>query len=243
MKLSAMKNAVLYCRVSTDDQAENGVSMADQESRLRAYCAALNYEVAEVLRDAGVSGSTKPLDRPGFSQIKRHPLDDGITHVIAVDLSRFSRDTRDTLDLVEFLEQGQVALVSLAESLDTKTPSGRLVVTVLAAMNQFQRENIAAKTKSALSHLKATGRRYGNVPYGFRSTEAGALVADEGEQKVLDFVDHHMRVEGQPSASLMLEQARLIGLINPRTGLVVNYGCLSRLRGAWFESNETEGKS
>lgn len=243
MKLSAMKNAVLYCRVSTDDQAENGVSLADQESRLRSYCVAMGYQVLDVLVDAGISGSTEPRQRPGLGRIDTDIHLDAATHLIAVDLSRFSRDTRHTLDLVEFLEKHDIALVSLAESLDTKSPSGRLVVTVLAAMNQFQRENIAAKTKSALSHLKATGRRYGNIPYGFRSTEAGNLVADDGEQKVLDFVDHHMRVDGQPGASVMLEQARLIGLVNPRTGLVVNYGCLSRLRGAWFESNETGGKS
>ncbi len=226
--------AVLYCRVSTDDQAENGVSLADQETRLRAYCTAMGYQVFAVCSDAGVSGSTPPLERNGLKYLDTFIETDGATHLIAVDLSRFSRDTKHTLDLVSFCETRGIALVSLAESLDTKTPAGRLVVTVLAAMNQFQRENIAAKTKSALEHLKSKGRRYGGVPYGMRVTDAGNLVVDDGEQKVLRFARQMFasRDDGQPrnTSGEALTAARDLRIINPRTGLIVNFDCLRRLR-------------
>lgn len=234
--------AALYCRVSTDDQAEHGVSMADQERRLRDYCSAMGYEVSAVLVDAGVSGSTEPLSRPGLSRIAHLDL---CSHLIAVDLSRFSRDTKHTLDLVSYCETNGIALVSLAESLDTKSPAGRLVVTVLAAMNQFQRENIAAKTKSALAHLKSKGRRYGGIPFGLRVTEAGALVVDEGEQKVLEFARavFAMRdiagVFSRNTISQAHNWAVADRIINPRTGLVVNRDCLKRLRDRVIEEEES----
>jgi DNA invertase Pin-like site-specific DNA recombinase len=106
-----------------------------------------------------------------------------VSHVVVYKLDRLTRRTRDLLALVEDeLKPRGVALVSLSEAIDTASPAGVMVLTMLGALAQMERELIAERTKAALAHKKTRGDRLGTTPLGFRTPEAGAAmvpVADE----------------------------------------------------------------
>jgi len=182
-----------YVRVSTGEQASKGHSLDAQEHRIRAYCEAHGHELVRVERDAGASGST--VDRPGLSRSlaatggrARSREAEGI---VAVKLDRLSRTTRDVLDLVSKSEREGWTLHSIEEHLDTSTPHGRFVVTILAAMNQLEREQIAARTRATLAHLRRQGKRVsGQAPYGYRF-EGKRVVPCESEAGIVSVMEAH----------------------------------------------------
>ncbi len=141
-----LENVVdLYIRVSTSEQADEGYSIDEQESRLRSYCIAMGFSIHKVHIDPGFSGAT--LNRPGIknviSDIKSHK----IKKVLVWKLDRLSRSQKDTMILLEdvFLAN-DCDFISLMESFDTSSPLGRCIIGVLAAFAQMERENIKART-------------------------------------------------------------------------------------------------
>ena len=162
----------LYTRVSTQEQAEEGFSLAEQERKLRSYADAMGYKVNAVHSDPGISGST--LDRPGIQAV----IDDVKAHkcgkVIVWKLDRLSRSQKDTLTLLEdvFAANG-CAFVSLSENFDTATPIGKCIVGVLAAFAQMERENIKLRTMMGKQAAKKKGHFNGGRP------PLGYLVADD----------------------------------------------------------------
>ena len=174
--------AVVYCRVSTDDQAQNGASLEVQESRGRAYARAKGWKVIGVLRDSGFSG--KSLDRPAVQRLMETVDNRRVQAVVVYRLDRLTRSIRDLGDLIGRFEKSGVALASVSESLDTSTPSGRLVINVLGSVAQWERENTAARITDALRHRKENGRVYGVVPLGF-DRKGDRLVPNLKEQMIV----------------------------------------------------------
>jgi site-specific DNA recombinase len=178
----SVRHVVGYVRVSTDDQAENGVSLAAQEGRIRAYGVAQAREIDEMVVDAGESAKT--LQRPGIARILAGIRGGEIAAVVVLKLDRLTRSTRDLADLLELASRYDVALVSLSESLDTSTAAGRMVVQMLGVVAQWEREAIAERTSTALAHKRAKGQVYGPIPFGYRR-EGDLLVPELVEQGAL----------------------------------------------------------
>jgi DNA invertase Pin-like site-specific DNA recombinase len=160
--------AIGYVRVSTDEQAREGVSLAAQEARIRAYAVAKDLDLAEVLRDEGLSGKT--LDRPGMQRLIAACQAGEVGAVVVVKLDRLTRRTRHLLALVEdlFLARG-IELHSVSESLDTSTPHGRFVVTLFGGLAQMERETTADRTRRALAWKRESGQPTSHPPLGFAS--------------------------------------------------------------------------
>jgi DNA invertase Pin-like site-specific DNA recombinase len=125
-----------------------------------------------------------------------------------VKLDRLSGTTRDVLELVERAERGRWALHSIEERLDTSSPHGRFVVTVLAALAQMEREQASSRTKAALGHLRATRQRYsGRLPFGYCLAGDGQhLEADPQEQATLVLI--RALAPGRSLRALAAEPAR-----------------------------------
>jgi len=178
--------AVGYIRVSTDKQAEHGVSLAAQQAKLTQYAALYDLALVDILVDAGVSAKT--LERPGL-QRALGMLRKGQAHALLVaKLDRLTRRVKDLGTLVEnYFSSDRITLLSVADSIDTRTAAGRLVLHVLGSVAQWERETIGERTAEALAHKRARGQRTNlHAPYGFRIAEDGkTLVQDEGEQALL----------------------------------------------------------
>jgi len=175
--------AIGYCRVSTDKQSEKGVSLEAQTEKIRAMAVVHGFELIEVVED-GESG--KSLNRPGMQRVLEMVRRREVGAVIIAKLDRLTRSVKDLCELLELFEHREVALISVAESLDTSSAAGRLVINIMAAVSQWEREAIGERTRDALQHKWGQGERVGNIAFGYRLAPDGKHVEpDTGEQAVL----------------------------------------------------------
>ncbi len=165
--------AIGYVRVSTEQQADDGVSLDAQQAKLKAYAFAMDVELVDIIVDAGASAKT--LQRPGLSQALAR-LDVGEADALLVPkLDRLTRSVRDLGTLIDryFGADGKAALLSVADSIDTRSAGGRLVLNVLTSVSQWEREAIGERTSTALQHMKKTqGAKLGRVGLGWKRSKA-----------------------------------------------------------------------
>lgn len=176
--------AIAYIRVSTDKQAEKGLSLEAQRAKIEAYAALYEIELIDVIEEAA---SAKTLDRPKLrSALER--VDAGEANaIIVVKLDRLTRSVRDIGELVErYFADGAIALLSVSEQIDTRSAAGRLVLNVLSSVSQWEREAIGERTAAAMQHHSATGGYVGGrAPYGYRPGHDGQLEANPAEQSTI----------------------------------------------------------
>jgi DNA invertase Pin-like site-specific DNA recombinase len=188
-----------YIRVSTerqarrrsaaDRQAEDGVSLEAQRTRLVAYSVAMDVELVTIIDDPGKSA--KSLNRPGMVRALAMLEAGEADGLLIPKLDRLTRSVRDLGDLVERYFASRFALVSVGDSIDTRSASGRLVLNVLVSVAQWEREAGAERTREALAQVKAEGGRIGRPGLGWTRTEdldehgRRAVVADPAEAKTV----------------------------------------------------------
>lgn len=158
------ERAAVHIRVSTEDQAANGVSLAMQETRLRALCKERGWKVAGVYRDGH---SAKNVKRPALQRLLGDAVAGKFDVVCAHKLDRLTRSVRDLYDLLETFKKRRVAIVSAAQSIDATTLAGQAMVGMIGVFAQWERESIGARIADALRHKRREGKVYGSTPYGF----------------------------------------------------------------------------
>ncbi len=150
-----------YVRVSTDKQAERGISLDAQAEKIRAMALVQGAELSEIIVESGESA--KSLNRPGMAKLLALVDAGKVKAVIVAKLDRLTRSVKDLCELLERFDRRGVALVSVAESLDTGSAAGRLVLNIMAAVSQWEREAIGERTRDALCHKRSRGERIGNI--------------------------------------------------------------------------------
>lgn len=174
-----------YSRVSTREQAQEGVSLALQEKRIRAYCTARGWECEQVIEDRGESGAS--IKRPGIEEIIALCRAKRTEGIVVLKLDRLTRSVRDLGYLIEdVFQKNGVAFTSVQDNFDTTTANGRLVLNILGTVAQWERDVIAERTSLALQYKKANRQRYGQVPFGYDLAADGkVLVPNEDEWDVI----------------------------------------------------------
>ena len=143
-------------RVSTVEQATSGLGRAAQESALVAECSHRKWDLVATIVDDGESGSS--LDRPGIQDALRRLLAGEADGLVVSKLDRLTRSVADLMALLSWFEDERKTLVALDLGIDTSTPVGKLIVTVLGALASWERDVLAARTRDALAALRAQGR-------------------------------------------------------------------------------------
>jgi site-specific DNA recombinase len=161
--------AVGYIRVSTEMQADEGVSLAAQRAKLQAFAVAADLELVSVQEDAGASAKT--LARPGLQRALQDLREGRADALLVTKLDRLTRSVRDLGSLLETYFSAHVSLLSIADAVDTRTAGGRLVLNVLTSVAQWEREAIGERTREALRHLQSMGVRVGGESLGWRRSE------------------------------------------------------------------------
>lgn len=234
-----MKNkiAAIYIRVSTDAQAEEGYSIDAQKQQLTAYCVSKNIKNYDYYIDGGWSGSN--IDRPELQRLIKDIQSNKISHCIVYKLDRLSRSQKDTLYLIEdiFNPYG-VNFVSLNESMDTSTPMGRLMLGILSAFAQLERENIRMRTRMGMQERVKNGLWMGGgrVPFGYDyDKEKGILIQNSDSEKVKEIYDLYLKgYSAQNIANIIgLKYERLATQILKRK---INYGVIE------YNGQEYKGK-
>jgi site-specific DNA recombinase len=170
---SAAGKAVIYLRVSTDEQAAagaNGGSLASQESACRALCRARGLDVAAVFADVSSGGN---VDRPALRELRDAVKRGEAAIVVVYALDRLSRSQRDTLALLDEFEAAGAGLMASSQAFETTTPMGRAMLGMLAVFAELQRAEIAARTKRALAAKAARGEAVSRTPFGLRREGKG----------------------------------------------------------------------
>jgi len=181
-----MTRVIIYCRVSTKSQAEEGVSLDAQEAKARSYAELYGLTVVDTIRDEGESAKT--LARPGIQKALgalRAGEADGLL------ILKLDRLTRSVVDLGGLLTSHfeSAALISVQEQIDSNTATGRMILNILVSVAQWQREDIVERTVAALAHKKSLGERVGQIPYGHRlATDGVHLEPDPQEQGVIQLM-------------------------------------------------------
>ena len=160
-------NVVGYVRVSTDEQASEGVSLEAQVTKLKSYCDLYGLNLVAVKSDPGLSA--KSLDRPGLQAALRMLSDGHAKGIVVAKLDRLTRSVADLSTLLSnyFSEAANHHLFLVADQVDTRTAGGRLVLNVLTVISQWERETIVERTRTAIDHKRSKGEVLGTIPYGF----------------------------------------------------------------------------
>jgi len=206
--------AVGYIRVSTEEQAVSGLSLSNQREKIEGYGKLHDLVIQEIVSDPGQSGAT--IDRPGLQSILGMVRRREIGAVVILKLDRLSRCQKHILEIIELLERYQVRLISVQESLDTSSASGRFVVSLLGSLSQLERETISERTSSALGELRRQKRRFSkHPPLGWRFDGSGKMIEHPKEQKTLSMI----RELHKAGLSLRKIGAELLNRgISPRNG-------------------------
>jgi site-specific DNA recombinase len=158
-----------YIRVSTEAQADGGVSLAAQREKLKAYAIAMDLQLVDIVEDAGVSA--KSLTRPGLQSALARLESGEACGLIVTKLDRLTRSVRDLGDLVQRYFGAKYSLLSVGDAVDTRSAAGRLVLNVLTSVAEWEREAGAERTRDALAHVKKQGGRLGREALGWRRTD------------------------------------------------------------------------
>lgn len=175
--------AIGYIRVSTEEQANEGQSLGSQRKKLLGYAELYDIELVDVIEDGGVSA--KSLDRPGLKKALARLKAGEADGLLIAKLDRLTRSVADWQVLIDgyFGEKPGKQLFSVADSIDTRTAAGRLVLNVLLSVAQWERETIAERTRDALQYKISNGERVGRVRYGYTLTADGKLLEEPHEQE------------------------------------------------------------
>ena len=166
--------AVVYLRVSTEEQATSGLGLEAQAAACAAAVAGKGGQLVATVRDEGVSGSVPAFDRPGGGEALEMIRAGEADALVVSKLDRLGRSAIDVLGVAERAEREGWALVVLDLGLDTTTPVGRFTLTVLAGVAQLERDLIRQRTREAMAAKAARGERVGRPP--MLSNEVVALV-------------------------------------------------------------------
>jgi DNA invertase Pin-like site-specific DNA recombinase len=173
--------AIGYIRVSTEEQASEGVSLDAQRAKISAWADLNGYQLGAIFEDAGISGTK--ADRPGLA-LALSALAKGDALVVYA-LSRLSRSTKHTLEISERLEKVGADLVSLSEKIDTTSAAGRMVFRLLSVLSEFERDQVAERTSAAMQFKKSRNERVGSIPYGFKLATNGVNLEEDAEEQAV----------------------------------------------------------
>ena len=182
----------LYVRVSSNEQATEGYSIGEQESRLRTYCEAMRWKINKVHIDPGYSGGN--TDRPGLKELIKDVESGQVNKVVVYKLDRLSRSQFDTLYLIEkvFLANN-TDFVSMTENFSTSSSLGKAMIGFLAVFAQLEKDKINERTVMGKEARAKEGKWGGgsSVPIGYEYNVAtGELEINEYEKlQILEAVE------------------------------------------------------
>ena len=184
----AIRRAIGYVRVSTDMQANEGISLEAQQAAIQQYCSLHGLKLVAVCKDVLSGGKDQ---RPGLQDALR-TLERSGDVLVVLKFDRLSRSIRHFCELYEtYFKNGEKELVAIRESIRLDSALGRALINILLVFAQMEREATGERTREAIHHIRQSGYHFGKVPYGKKTIAAPdnprmkVLVDDEAELAVI----------------------------------------------------------
>lgn len=185
--------SIIYVRVSTEEQAKHGYSIAAQIEKLEAYCKSQGWEVVESYVDDGYSA--KDLNRPNFSKMMDRIKQGDINVLLVYRLDRLTRSVIDLYDILKTLDSYNCMFKSATEVYDTTNAMGRLFITLVAAIAQWERENLAERVRLGMEKKTKMGKwKGGSPPYGYKIVNKSLIINEEESPVVKKIFDMSKRL-------------------------------------------------
>jgi len=182
-KLNGPVRVAGYVRVSTEEQASEGLSLDNQKSRIKAYAESQGWQLCEIFREEGHSG--KSINRPKLKRLIAEVKSGNYDVVLVYKVDRLTRKQKDLWFLLEdIFEAHQTGFKSVIEPFDTTSAQGKAFLGMLAVFAQLERDTISERTKDTLENKRSKGEWVGRIPFGFRLI-SGRLERDPRQQKVI----------------------------------------------------------
>ena len=187
------RKCYLYTRVSTSMQVE-GYSLDAQKDKLRKYAAYEEMVIAGEYSDEGFSGKNIQ-GRPEFQRML-HDIQcekDGVSYVLVFKLSRFGRNAADVLSSLQLMQDFGVNLICVEDGIDSSKDAGKLMISVLSAVAEIERENIRAQTMAGREQKAREGKWNGGfAPYGYKLVDGNLVVAEDEVEVVRIIYDRYI---------------------------------------------------
>lgn len=239
------QKAALYIRVSTEEQAVEGMSVSGQTETLRQYCSLFGIEIYRIYQDLGISGKDT-INRPSLNQLIADSKKGLFNCVLVWKISRLSRSLKDLLILVDNFEKNGVSFISYTEKFDTSTPVGKMTLQILGSIAEFERNTIIENVKMGLKERVRQGNKVGGHIFGYKWVDR-KIVPDEAEadavkkifdlyvkeEKSLNYIADYLNDNGYKtkrnvrfthfSVGVILENPTYIGMVRHNTNLPNEY--------------------
>ena len=201
------EKALAYIRVSSQRQADEGVSLDAQKRRILDYANFKNIPLDEsdIIIEKGVSGGIPLWDRPRGRTLKRKLASGQYQHLISMKIDRLFRVTSDMLNTVDDLNDAGIDLHIVdmgGQAIDTTTAIGRLFLTIVGAMAEMERGLISERTQEGMDQLKAMNKKFTQSIYGWDVDVIGALIPNWYEQNIIDYMDWQMNANGMSATAV-----------------------------------------
>lgn len=185
-----MKVAI-YIRVSTEEQAKEGFSISAQRNKLEAYCISQGWEVIGFYVDEGISA--KDMERPELKRMIKHIENGVIECVLVYRLDRLTRSVLDLYKLLEIFEKHDCKFKSATEVYDTTTAMGRMFITIVAALAQWERENMGERISMGMQEKARQGKWVpSQPPFGYiLDRENDTLIIEKEEARIVKMIYNH----------------------------------------------------
>lgn len=187
------KKCYIYTRVSTMMQVD-GFSLDAQKDKLRKYAEYQDWEIAAEYSDEGCSGKNIQ-GRPEFSRMMAdiEECKDGVSYVLVFKLSRFGRNAADVLNSLQIMQDFGVNLICVEDGIDSSKDAGKLMISVLSAVAEIERENIRTQTMAGREQKAREGKWNGGfAPYGYKLVDGKLLIAEDEVEIITVIFDRYI---------------------------------------------------
>lgn len=203
------KNAAIYCRVSTEDQAREGYSLGEQLEKLKDLCKFRDYNVYDVYEDAGISAKDM-AHRPDFQRMLEDVKKHNVNVIVAYKLDRLTRSVRDLEVLISELEKHGCALECAMDDINTSTANGRFFVRMLTVLSQLEIERVSERTKFGIVGAIKDGHIPVRKTLGFMRDNK-KLVINPAESEIVERIfDLYLKGNSYQKISNILNEEKVL---------------------------------
>ena len=204
------KNAAIYCRVSTEDQAREGYSLPEQQEKLKDLCKFRDYNIYNIYGDAGISG--KDMDhRPAFLQMLEEVKKGNVNVIVAYKLDRLTRSVRDLEVLISELEKYECTLECAMDDINTSTANGRFFVRMLTVLSQLEIERVSERTKFGMVGAIKDGHIPVRKTLGFMR-DGKKLIINPAESEIVERIfDLYLKGNSYQKISNIFNKEQILG--------------------------------
>jgi len=187
VKLQGKPKVAIYVRVSTEEQAKEGISIDAQTDKCKSFCDARGWQVFKIYKDAGFSAGT--LNRPALELLMRDAEEKRFNIILVYKIDRFSRKLKDLISVLEDLKDKNINFTSVTEQIDTTSAMGEAFFQIIGVFAQLERGMVKERVELAFDRKINLGEALYRAPFGYAYANKKLVIHEENSKKIKQIFD------------------------------------------------------